>query len=84
MEETQPSTGSLRGFKLDFIVIGNQNAGKTSLIKTFSVGERINCRFKVETFSHAYTPTIGMSLDKKIITLNNQQISLFIWDTAGQ
>jgi GTPase SAR1 family protein len=25
--------------KLDFIVIGNQNAGKTSLIKSFALGD---------------------------------------------
>lgn len=32
-----PSTG--RMLKLDFIVIGNQNAGKTSLIKSFALGD---------------------------------------------
>jgi|JI9StandDraft_2_1071091.scaffolds.fasta_scaffold725512_2 hypothetical protein len=47
MEVTQNSLGSRSSFKLDFIVIGNQNAGKTSLIKSFSVGEGTNSCFKV-------------------------------------
>lgn len=84
METTQTSAGTHSSFKLDFIVIGNQNAGKTSLIKSFTVGEGTPSILRLEAFSHTYTPTIGMSLDKRLITVDEQQISLFIWDTAGQ
>jgi uncharacterized protein YfaP (DUF2135 family) len=42
MDTAQTTVQAGRGrFKLDFIVICNQNAGETSIIKSFSVGEGI-------------------------------------------
>lgn len=39
--------------KVDLIVIGNQNSGKTSLVKCFS-GD--------QSFTNCYNPTLGISL----------------------
>ena len=39
---------------------------------------------KKGSFSHFYTPTLGLSLEKKVLHLDNNEITLCIWDTAGQ
>ena len=56
MDVTQTSTAPRISFKLDFIVIGNQNAGKTSLIKSFSAGDGTNNRFKVRSLQPLVHP----------------------------
>jgi small GTP-binding protein len=35
-------------------------------------------------FSIDYTPTTGVDVTVKRITIDNQEIKLFLWDTAGQ
>lgn len=56
--------------KIDLIVIGNPNSGKTSLIKRYIDGESTNI-LNVASFSHFYTPTLGLSLEKKVIKIDN-------------
>ncbi len=36
------------------------------------------------SFTQFYTPTLGLSLEKKVIKINGQEINVCIWDTAGQ
>lgn len=69
--------------KIDLIVIGNQNSGKTSLIKRFVDGES-KAFHMIEVFSHFYTPTLGISLEKREIKIDDTLVSVNIWDTAGQ
>eukprot|EP01127_Copromyxa_protea_P008925 TRINITY_DN2060_c0_g1_i1.p1 TRINITY_DN2060_c0_g1~~TRINITY_DN2060_c0_g1_i1.p1 ORF type:complete len:204 (-),score=36.36 TRINITY_DN2060_c0_g1_i1:47-658(-) len=57
------------------VVVGNANAGKTSLIK----------RYCFDTFSKNYKATIGSDFAMKTINLNdNTVLKLQFWDIAGQ
>jgi GTPase SAR1 family protein len=38
----------------------------------------------LEVFSHYYTPTLGINLEKKDVKIDNLLVSISIWDTAGQ
>ena len=58
-------------FKL--ILIGNSGTGKTSIIN----------RFINEKFEDSYKCTIGVDFLLKKIKINEQNIKLQIWDTAG-
>ena len=58
-------------FKL--ILIGNSGTGKTSIIN----------RYINEKFEDSYKCTIGVDFILKKIKINNQNIKLQIWDTAG-
>lgn len=55
------------------LLVGNFGVGKTSLIRRFVLNE----------FSEDYISTIGVRVSTKIVTLNNEQIKLLIWDVAG-
>ena len=55
------------------LLVGNFGVGKTSLIRRFVLNE----------FSEDYISTIGVVVSKKIVTYNNEQIKLMIWDVAG-
>lgn len=55
-------------------MIGDFSVGKTSLV----------ARFVRQTFSDKYLTTVGVKIDTKLITLENQQqIKLILWDIAG-
>jgi Ras-related protein Rab-7A len=58
---------------LKIIVLGAANVGKTSLMK----------RYCTSTFSYSRKATIGADFMTKAITLNDDQVILQIWDTAG-
>ncbi len=53
---------------------GSYQVGKTSLIR----------RYATNKFSTSYTPTIGVDITTKRVTVENQQIKLLLVDTAGQ
>lgn len=55
------------------LLVGNFGVGKTSLIRRFVLNE----------FSEDYISTIGVRVSTKIVTFNNEQIKLLIWDVAG-
>ena len=59
-------------FKL--IIIGDQSVGKSTLLK----------RFTDDTFSEFHEPTIGVEFAIRTIQINNVNIRLQVWDTAGQ
>lgn len=57
-----------------FIIIGDQSVGKSTLLKRFSDDE----------FLKYHEPTIGVEFAIKTIQINDCNIRLQIWDTAGQ
>jgi Ras-related protein Rab-8A len=59
--------------KIKFIIIGDSSTGKSSLL----------IRFTDNKFSPSFITTIGIDFRQKVIQLNNQPITLQVWDTAG-
>ena len=54
-------------------LLGASSVGKTSLVKQFVEG----------IFSEKYLTTIGVKIDKKVITIENEEIQLMLWDIEG-
>lgn len=59
--------------KKKICLLGAFAVGKTSLINQF-----VN-----ESFSYKYETTIGVKIDKKVITINNNNLEFIIWDIHG-
>ncbi len=55
------------------VVVGHFGVGKTSLIR----------RFVEDSFSDDYKVTIGVHILKKTLNVNDQDVSLILWDTEG-
>lgn len=55
------------------ILLGHFGVGKSSLIKRFIHG----------IFSEEYHTTIGVKVDKKVIEVRNQTLTMIIWDIEG-
>ncbi|MCB0518572.1 MAG: GTP-binding protein [Lewinellaceae bacterium] len=56
------------------VLTGCFGVGKTSLFN----------RFLYQRFSEKYLTTIGVKVDKKVVEVDGRQISLLIWDIAGE
>ena len=56
------------------VLVGHFGVGKSSLIR----------RFVKNTFSDDYLVTIGVHIVKKIVQLENEEITLIIWDIEGK
>jgi small GTP-binding protein len=56
------------------ILTGSFGVGKTSLFN----------RFIHQQFSEGYLTTIGVRVNKKTLTIDNQEITLMLWDIAGE
>lgn len=56
------------------VITGHFGVGKTSLFN----------RFITNTFNEKYLTTIGVRVDKKSVIVNGEEISLIIWDLAGE
>ncbi len=56
------------------ILTGSFGVGKTSLFQRFIKG----------TFSEKYITTIGVKVDKKVIEINGEEVSILLWDIAGE
>lgn len=56
------------------ILIGHFGVGKSSLVQ----------RFVHQKFSDQYITTIGVKIDKKIVTVDGFQVTMIIWDIAGE
>lgn len=54
-------------------LLGASSVGKTSLIKQFVEG----------IFNEKYLTTIGVKVDKKVLSIENEQLQLMIWDIEG-
>ncbi|EIJ34356.1 Rab family GTPase [Thiothrix nivea] len=55
-------------------LLGSFSVGKTSLIR----------RYVDSLFSDRYLTTVGVKIDKKQLQLNGQDMTLMIWDIAGE
>ena len=60
--------------KYKLIVIGDENVGKTSIIN----------RFKSNQFTGDYEPTVGLDFQSIPLLIDNQNVTLLLYDTAGQ
>ena len=56
------------------VITGHFGVGKTSLFN----------RFISNTFNEKYLTTIGVRVDKKSMVIEGQEISLVLWDLAGE
>ena len=56
------------------LLLGDATVGKTSLIQRYINNE----------YSQTYITTIGIDKNRKTLNVNNVQVRLVIWDTAGQ
>lgn len=61
-------------YQFKFIIIGDSNVGKSSLMLQFT-----DNKFKSDN-----DPTIGVEFGSASIKYNDKQLKLQIWDTAGQ
>ena len=68
----QPISPELPKYKLIFL--GDQGVGKSCILN----------RFMNDTFSEEYQATIGLDFQSKNIQIDNQDIHLLLYDTAGQ
>ena len=55
-------------------MLGAAGVGKTSLVS----------RYVRSIFSDKYLTTLGVKIDKKVITLGDAEINLMLWDLAGE
>lgn len=55
-------------------MLGAFATGKTSLVARFVKG----------IYSEAYRSTIGVKIDKKIVGIDGKDVSLLLWDLAGE
>jgi len=56
------------------ILVGHFGVGKTSLVS----------RFVHQKFSDQYLTTIGVKVDKKMLTIDGAEMNLILWDIAGE
>lgn len=55
-------------------MLGASGVGKTSLVQ----------RFVSSIYSEKYHMTIGVKIDKKMLTVNGQDVTLLLWDLQGE
>lgn len=55
-------------------MLGAFAVGKTSLVS----------RFVKSIFSEKYLTTVGVKIEKKMLTVENQDVTLMLWDLAGE
>ena len=60
--------------KYKLILLGDENVGKTSIIN----------RFKKDEYTGDYEPTLGLDFQTKTILIDNINVKLLLYDTAGQ
>jgi len=56
------------------ILTGSFGVGKTSLFRRFIKG----------SFSEKYITTIGVKVDKKVVEVRGEEVSILLWDIAGE
>jgi small GTP-binding protein len=60
--------------KKKICLLGSFGVGKTSLV----------ARFVHSLFSDKYHTTVGVKIDKKVVNLDGDEITLMLWDMAGE
>lgn len=59
---------------LKLVLLGDDQVGKTSLVKAFMGGE----------ITAAYKATIGIDIGRKVISLGGENVVFQLWDLSGQ
>jgi small GTP-binding protein len=58
---------------------------KVCMLGAFAVGKTsLVARFVKNLFSEKYLTTVGVKIEKKILTVGNQNVLLMLWDLAGE
>jgi hypothetical protein len=60
--------------KKKICLLGSYGVGKTSLV----------ARFVHSMFADKYHTTVGVKIDKKVLALEGQELTLMLWDMAGE
>src|SRR5579863_8946120 len=60
--------------KKKICMLGYYGVGKTSLVS----------QFVSQIFADKYQTTVGVKIDKKVVTLDRQEVTLMLWDVAGE
>ncbi len=60
--------------KKKICMLGYYGVGKTSLV----------ARFVSQLFSDKYQTTVGVKIDKKVVTVEGREVTLMLWDIAGE
>jgi small GTP-binding protein len=55
-------------------ILGAFGVGKTSLVR----------RFVSSIFSDSYLTTVGVKVDKKVVKVGANEVTLIVWDVAGE
>jgi small GTP-binding protein len=55
-------------------MLGSFSVGKTSLVR----------RFVESIFDETYHTTIGVKVDKKVVSVNGESVTLMLWDIYGE
>ena len=55
-------------------LLGSYGVGKTSLV----------ARFVHSMFADKYHTTVGVKIDKKVLTIDDDEVTLMLWDMAGE
>jgi small GTP-binding protein len=55
-------------------MLGAFAVGKTSLVR----------RYVDSIFSETYLTTVGVKIDKRVVTVGNETLNLILWDIAGE
>ncbi len=55
-------------------MLGGYAVGKTSLVRRFVKG----------IFSEKYLTTVGVKIDKKVVRIGEEEVSLILWDLHGE
>lgn len=55
-------------------MLGATGVGKTSLVR----------QFVQSIFSEKYHSTIGVKVDKKVVRVENQEVTMMVWDLQGE
>ncbi len=60
--------------KKKICLLGSYGVGKTSLVE----------RFVHSMFADKYHTTVGVKIDKKVLTIDSEEVTLMLWDMAGE
>ncbi|HKP86979.1 MAG TPA: Rab family GTPase [Blastocatellia bacterium] len=58
---------------------------KICMLGAFAVGKTsLVARFVKSIFSEKYLTTVGVKIDKKVVSVGGQEMTLILWDLAGE
>jgi small GTP-binding protein len=73
LNQVSNCSGEAKMIQKKIAMLGMYAVGKTSLVK----------RFVSSIFDEKYHTTIGVKIDKKIVKVKDQDVTLMLWDVAG-